>query len=134
MRGIYSSAIILTFFIVVFLAGCDDTLSSDQIDNIIIPDRNVSYNEYIQPVFNYKCTYSGCHDHMAVAGGVNLISWVTATSDPSIVFPYQPNNSRLVWAIEGQSGIIMPPYGYYPLTQNQINGIKTWIGEGARNN
>jgi len=28
----------------------------------------------------------------------------------------------------------MPPVGYYPLTKNQIDGIITWIKEGAENN
>lgn len=71
---------------------------------------------------------------MTQAGGVNLTSWATSTADPSIIFPFQPNNSRLVWAIEGQTGSIMPPYGYYPLTENQRIGIVTWISEGAQNN
>lgn len=44
----------------------------------------------------------------------------------SIVFPYNPEYSRLIWAIEGQTGTIMPPIGYYPLTSNQVEGIKMW--------
>jgi hypothetical protein len=120
--------------IVIIFTSCDDTLNGDQIDSIVIPERNVSYFDYIQPVFNYKCNYSGCHDHLSAAGGLVLESWTQTTGDPSMVFPYQPDNSRLVWAIEGQTGLLMPPYGYYALTQNQIDGIKTWIAEGAQNN
>ena len=126
--------ILSLIFVVTIFTSCDDTLNGDQIDGIEIPDRNVSYYEYIQPVFNYKCNYSGCHDHYSAAGGVVLESWNQATGDASVVFPYQPDNSRLVWAIEGVTGLLMPPVGYYALTQNQIDGIKTWITEGAQNN
>jgi hypothetical protein len=35
--------------------------------------------------------------------------------------------------IEGRLGERMPPGGY-PLNQNQINGLRAWIAEGAKNN
>ena len=130
---------ILLSLIFIFLSftACDDTLNTNPIDSIIIPSQNVSYNEYIQPVFNYKCNNSGCHNAQDLAGGIDLTNWNGAVSDPSVVFPFQPENSRLVWAVEGISGANpMPPLGapVTPLTKNQIEGIKTWIKEGADNN
>ncbi len=120
-----------------FISSCDDTLNQNPIDNIIIPSQDVSYNKYIQPIFNYKCNNSGCHNSQDFAGGIDLTTWNGAVSDPSVVFPFQPENSRLVWAIEGISGANpMPPIGapVTPLTRNQIEGIRTWIKEGADNN
>jgi hypothetical protein len=130
-------SILLILFISLIIISCDDTLINNDIDSVIIPDNNVSYNEYIQPLFNYKCTNSGCHDGQSSAAGLNLTTWANATADPSIVFPYSPESSKLVWAIEGLSGASsMPPVGapVTPMTENQINGIKVWISEGAQNN
>lgn len=99
-----------------------------------IPSSNVLFGKHIQPVFNVKCTSSGCHDDQTRAASLSLTSW-TNSHVPGIINDYEPTTSRLVWAIEGQLGSnSMPPFGYPGLTQNQITGIKTWIKEGAKNN
>ena len=132
------SVLFLFIFIFSFInSGCKDTVAgSEDIDSIIIPNSNVSFSKYIFPVFNVKCATAGCHDDGTRAGDLSLTSWANATVDPSIIFPGQPNNSKLVWSIEGRAGIApMPPIGFVrPLTQNQIQGIRTWILEGAENN
>lgn len=119
-------------FSVVFLC-CKDTVTNSDIDNIIIPSSNVSYSKYIQPLFNIKCNYSGCHSE-GNSNGLILTSCQEAKADLSIVFPGSPETSRLVQLIEGNSPNPMPPVGYPPLTKNQIDGIITWIKEGANCN
>ncbi|MFA3781680.1 c-type cytochrome domain-containing protein [Melioribacteraceae bacterium 4301-Me] len=126
--------LIILFFIALLLTECDDSTNITQIDDVIIPSANVSYAKYIQPVFNAKCNYSGCHDDGTKAGGLSLTTWANTTSDYLVVAPGFPDNSKLVWAIKGQSTSPMPPVGYYPLTKNQIDGIVTWIKEGAKKN
>jgi hypothetical protein len=44
-----------------------------------------------------------------------------------------PNNSLLVQRLNGTIPPIMPT-NQNPLTSNQINGVKQWIKEGAKNN
>ncbi len=133
MKKIFAVLFSLSFFIFVFIIGCKD--QGTNIDNTEIPSSNVSFAQYIQPVFDNKCNNSGCHEDGTRAGGLSLTSWANTTSDPGVVFPKEPQNSRLIWAIQNQAGISpMPPYGYAALTSNQINGIKTWIQEGAKNN
>ena len=121
-------------FVLAIAFGCDDTVSNSGQD---IPTSNVSYSKYIQPIFNLKCTSSGCHDDQTRAGDLSLTSYGNATADELIVVPYHPENSILVWAIEGESGYgPMPPVGapVLPLSQKEIQGIKTWIKEGAKSN
>lgn len=120
----------LLFASVVLFQACDDTLTNSDVDNIDIPAHNVSYADHIYPVLNFKCAYAGCHDVQTMAGGLALTSWTLTVADPQIVFPYQASSSKLVWAIEFQ----MPPGGYPSLIPNHIQGIKTWINEGAQNN
>ncbi len=124
-----------TYFVFIFslmLFGCKD--EGTNIDGIAIPDSNISYQAHIQPIFDAKCNSSGCHDDATHQAGLSLTSWQKATSDFSIIFPGNPEASRLVLSIEGRSPYPMPPPGRYPLTQNQINAIRTWVKEGAKNN
>jgi len=117
------------------IAACDDTKNVTDIDNIIIPSSNVSYSQYIQPVLTAKCARAGCHDDQTQAAGLSLTSWSNTKQNYLVVAPGLPQNSKLVWSIEGTSGNIMPPLGYSsPVNKNQIEGIKTWIQEGAKNN
>ncbi len=135
MKNIAPILFLIIFALVIFYSGCKDTITAQDLDQKVIPDKNVSYQEYIQPIFNVKCSSSACHDDSHRAGGLSLTSWSNVTADASIVFPGEPQNSKLVWSIEGLSATTpMPPAGYPPLTTNQINGIKTWIAEGAKNN
>jgi hypothetical protein len=116
------------------LIACDDTLTNQDIDNKTIPSSNVSFGEHIQPVFQVKCNTANCHNSRDRAGGLSLDNHAEATSNALVIFPGLPDNSKLVWAIEGRSTTPMPPVGWPPLTQNQITGIRTWIKEGAKNN
>lgn len=134
MKLLFNIILIASFSGFLFWS-CKDTITNDDIDKVIIPSTNVSYEKYIQPIFNLKCTSSGCHNDKDRAKNLVLTLWELATSDPSIVFPNKPENSKLYWAITGASGTLpMPPIGFPPLTQNQIEGIRIWIAEGAKKN
>ena len=135
MKNIFPILILSIFFVILFLSACDDTITNSDIDNVDIPDSDVSYSQHIQPVFNVKCNNSGCHNSADRAGGLSLETWAGTTADALIVFPGEPANSKLVWSVKGISGAEpMPPIGYPPLTIDQINGIETWIAEGANSN
>ncbi len=128
--------IILIIGLVFSVIGCDDTLTVQNVDDKVIPDSNVSFAEHIYPVFQVKCAFSGCHSSSNPADGIDLSTWAGVTADPNIVFPGEPDLSRLVWAIEDTPPISpMPPVGYAKaVTENQLTGNKTWIKEGAKNN
>ena len=127
--------LLLTISLFLFLlGGCKDTVTNQQVDDAIIPATDVLFSKHIQPLFYVKCAGSGCHDDETRAGSLSLTSWTNAHI-PGIINDYEPETSRLVWAVEGQLGSSsMPPFGYPGLTKNQIDGIKTWIKEGAKNN
>jgi len=145
----YFIILILTFVVIV-AQSCDDTLTSSDINNIVMPDSNVSYKAHVAPVFEIKCV--PCHnsqrseagldlsswvnatrDLTIIFPGLDLSSWVNATRDLTIIFPGSDSTSILVYAIER-----IPPYVPMPpnewLKRNHINGIRTWIREGAQNN
>jgi hypothetical protein len=97
--------VLLAASLILFAQSCDDSLTSSDIDNIVIPEE----------------------------AGLDLSSWLAATSDPSIIARGSDSTSILVWTIEG-----FPPYPQMPppgrMKENHIQGIRTWIREGALNN
>ncbi len=120
--------------------GCKDKNSTlapgESPSTVIFPTRNVSYGVHVQTLFNQACAFSPCHDDGTHAGGLSLTSYYnTVFAVPGIVVSGNPQNSILVMKIEGRgpAGDRMPP-GANALNQNQINGIRTWIAEGAQNN
>ncbi|MCF6270943.1 MAG: hypothetical protein L3J41_14595 [Melioribacteraceae bacterium] len=135
MTRFLTKYIIFSLLLLLILSACDDSLSIQDLDNIVIPSKDVSYNEYIQPVLNVKCGTSGCHDDGTRAGDYSVSNWANVVY-PGIVDPGNVETSRLVWRIEGLGVPVMPPIGSIvrPLTKNQVDGIKTWIREGAKNN
>lgn len=135
MKYLFSTIFIALFILTIFQTGCKDTVSGVNIDQIVVPDSNVSYSQYIQPIFNIHCI--SCHGNGELDAGLDLTTWAGTTADPRIVFPGQPENSVLVWTIEGNPAVSpMPPQnsGFAPLNENQFNGIKVWIKEGAKSN
>ncbi|MEO8230836.1 MAG: hypothetical protein ABI638_01030 [Ignavibacteriota bacterium] len=135
MDKIIKQIIIATFSVFIFIS-CDDTLTVQNVDDKPMPDKNVSFSQNIYPIFQVKCAFSGCHASPNPADGIDLSTWANVTANFNIVFPGEPDLSRLVWAIEGRAGISpMPPVGYArAVTADQLRGIKTWIDEGALDN
>ncbi len=119
----------------VLFTSCDDAEQARDIDNRVIPSENVSYKEHLQPVFFLKCSTSGCHDDQTKAGSYSMTTW-SNTVQPGVVDPFSPETSRLMWSIEGLGVSMMPPVysTIRPMTNNQIEGVRTWIKEGAQNN
>ncbi|MEX0602587.1 MAG: c-type cytochrome domain-containing protein [Bacteroidota bacterium] len=101
----------------------------------MFPESNVSFSRHVEAVFRARCI--ACHSGSTAPEGLDLST--PAYSNlmnhiPRLVIAGDPDNSLLVWRIEGQGGLARMPFGQPPLTQNQITGIRTWISEGGVNN
>ncbi len=120
-------------FLMLINAGCDDTLTAEEVDNIVMPDSGVSYADHIAVVFEFNC--NRCHNPSLKEGGVDLSTWSGIVADPRIVSRGSDSTSVLVWTIEYRAGFPpMPPLLYKGLIPNHIKGVRTWIREGALNN
>jgi hypothetical protein len=115
------------------------TPSGSAVSDTVLTDP--SYAADIQPIWTASCT--GCHGSGGDAG-LNLSSGssyahlvnVASTQDHTrmLVLPGDATNSWLVMKLENRQtvGGKMPPSG--SLTANQIQNIKNWITQGAKNN
>ena len=121
--------------------------SSPQLSiTITISVTGVLFSSQIQPIFNASCALSGCH----VAGGTAPMSLATGASFGNLVgvaatvgacsgtlrvAPSDTNASAIVKRLEGNTcGPRMPFGSPSPLPLDQIQLIRDWISQGARNN
>ena len=104
----------------------------------------------VQPILTVNCAVSGCHAGNDPQQGQNLSTGRTFSNVVNVasnqlptmdrVEPGQPDSSYLVHKIQGThltqvpgSGVQMPQ-GRSPLSQTQIDLIRSWISAGARRN
>lgn len=117
------------------IAGCKDEIANPDQD-IVFPESNVSFGRHVDPLFQQRCAFAGCHGGSNPAAGLNLSSPSYSrliNHQPRLIITGESNNSLLVQRIEGRISPRMPLIGG-PLNDNQIRGIKKWIDEGALNN
>jgi hypothetical protein len=122
------------FFAAIGLISCKDTTGPTQ--EIIFPSSGVTYSKHVGPLFQQKCA-SNCHydatQTLNNPTGLNLsfpAGYSVLRSRNDLVDPGQDSLSALVWHIEGKFSL-MPPAKSPQLNDNQKNGVKKWINEGA---
>ena len=133
------SVCMLTFFLLIVIAGCGKEKCPTE------PPTDPSFQNEIQPILTKSCAIASCHDAFA-QGGLDLSEGkaydnlvdVASVNDPSkkLVVPDDADNSYLVIKIEGDpgDGTSRMPIGGNPLPDSEIELIRTWIDQGAKNN
>ena len=109
--------------------GAKNTICSD---TATPPTAKLCFNQDVLPILLSNCAMSGCHDATTQAHGINLTNYSSIMAENELVIPNNPDNSKLIKVLAGGEDQ-MPPSGYSPLTQTQINILKTWISDGATN-
>ena len=119
-------AVLGVFAILLGSCGSDDLTNPNQ---VVFPVTNVSYKAQVAPYFALACSQTGCHDQATTSNdGVDLTSWTGARAIN--VAQAGDTNCHLVlvmYAREAHAGVLSA-------NDNQRQGIKQWVIEGARNN
>lgn len=126
--------------IVIFAAGCRDTVVDNAGPTDDPPPENVSFEEDILPIFGGFCSGVGCHVGERT-NGVRLDSYERVTTSVGlqygalIVVPGDAASSPIIdkITVNPDFGVRMP-FGRAPLSAEQIDLIRTWIDEGANDN
>jgi len=96
----------------------------------------VTYAEHILPIFQERC--AKCHNDDKQKGGLQLDNFeylMEGGSSGEVVEPGNADNSRLYKLVTGAETPIMPPEGKgEPLTEEQIELVRTWLTLGAPEN
>lgn len=94
--------------------------------------KEVSYSKEINPIITSNCTFSGCH------GDIRGEKFNLSTYDGLMsggISAEHPENSKLYKSLVTlNSEEMMPKKPYNNLTEQQIQLIYIWIGQGAKNN
>lgn len=137
--------LLMVFLIMAVIMGCssNDSPTGGGGGNV---KENPSFANDIQPIFTGKCATSGCHDAATASSGLNLTAGAARTNIvnvnsvevPSLMraHPSDAANSYLVMKIEGQQavGTRMPQPPRAALSADEIQNIKNWINQGAKDN
>lgn len=119
-----------TFAGVLLLSGCDSTP----------PAAEISFAKQVKPIFAQHCLE--CHDtngEGAKASGLMLSSYqavMKGTKFGPVIKPGDSLSSTLVILVEGRANasINMPHGDRPPLSKEQIQTLRQWIDQGAKNN
>jgi len=139
--------VLLLLTAVFSILRCSDSGTSPDDMQFVFPDSNISFVDHIQPMFEVKCgTESGCHS----PGNTNIrFTYSELISRIGVINHRLPSGEVLVnlaihqkhpdlaplylILLEGypNQDNHMPPLNRPALNDNQLNGIRQWIKEGA---
>lgn len=105
------------------------------VDTATACDPNTVYFvNSILPMLNSNCAQAACHDAGYKASDVQLDNY-DAIMGSGVIKPGKPFDGDLMEAITSTDpDKRMPPPPAAPLSQTQIDMLRTWIQQGAKNN
>jgi hypothetical protein len=100
-------------------------------DQIVFPATNVSYSQQVEPFLTLACNSPGCHD-ISASGGYDFSTWTDLRGYPGLIDvntsnPNLDTSSILIRTLFGEE-IHNAPLN---VNENQRDGIRTWVMEGA---
>ncbi len=118
-------------------AGCQHSSTIDLTNPTVTVDCDpdtVYFQNDVYPLLISNCANAnGCHNGTGEEDANDLSSY-EAIMNSDYVDPFNANNSKLIEAITGGAEEFMPPSPNEPLSATQIDLLKKWINQGARNN
>lgn len=138
-----------TFIVAVSLIGCEQGSDTSTEPPAQGP---ATLSGDVQPILSSSCAFNGCHGGsileppgkpMSLDAGKTYSNTVNvpALELPSMhrIEPGNPDASYLVQKIQGTQGSVggtgeRMPLGLPPLSQAEIDVIREWIANGAKNN
>ncbi|TXE02674.1 DUF1553 domain-containing protein [Algoriphagus aquimarinus] len=97
-------------------------------------EKEVDFSTQIKPILNKNCI--SCHGGVKKNGGFSVLFEEEAFADtksghPAII-PGDPNGSELIKRLTATDPEVRMPYERSPLSEEEINLLKTWIKQGAK--
>ncbi len=129
IRRLFSFALSITILMTGTLCRADEDA-----DSAGDADDAISYYQQIRPIFQAHC--QGCHQPAKSSGQYVMTSFdrllAGGESELAAISPGNPDDSYLMDLITPVDGTAEMPQGKEPLTDEEIQIIRRWIGQGAR--
>lgn len=132
LRNVISLITVVCLGISGWLIACNSNTITDSRD-VQFPSSGVSYSRHVQLFFDLSCNFSGCHNKDNPARGLSLASYFDFIGRAGLVIPNMPDKSLLIQVIDTSlsASKLHPPTFQQRITSNQIQGMRTWVKEGA---
>lgn len=95
--------------------------------------KPVSFKKQVRPILQKSCF--SCHKKERSEGGVDLTNNAKIKAwqgDAKLIVPGKPEESLLIWSLEGSNKVTRMPYGKKPLPEKDQALIALWIKQGAK--
>lgn len=128
--------ITISFVALSLLVACSNAINSTS--DLRFPDEGeeeVSFIEHVKPFMQVTCATASCHDDFSQAGGRRMTEHFTyfMTSNIGLIVRENPDASLLNQVLEGRNRHLYS-YGRELPTNNQQEGMRRWVENGAPNN
>ncbi|MCB0852442.1 MAG: DUF1549 domain-containing protein, partial [Bacteroidetes bacterium] len=105
-----------------------------QTESCSVFEETVSYNRDIRPILNKNCL--SCHGGVKESGGFSLLFeedalGPTESGVPAII-PGDPEGSEMIRRLRHSDPELRMPQEKEPLSEEEIDILKTWIRQGAK--
>lgn len=117
------------------MTSCNNSNIITSPEQVVFPASNVTFSNHVRPFLTVTCSMAGCHHARSQAGGIVLETYFDVVfTTPGLVVIGDPSLSRLAQIVDvtGRVRTNHPISFQARITQNHIDGIKTWIREGAQ--
>ncbi len=124
----------LLLVVIVFIQSCreDEQIVSPDYDTIV----TISYSQHVQSILQNRCATSGCHNNASSSAGLSLTSWqrlIKGSTFGNVIVPFRADKSLLTYLFDGTTLRRQHPAISSALSQAEVNFLKRWITEGAKN-
>jgi len=107
--------------------------NSDPISVSTCDPDTIYFQNTILPLVVSSCATTGCHDKATHREGIILVDYSSIINTGKIK-PGDPNDSHFFQSLTNDEDDLMPPPPFNPLNSDQIQMIRQWIVQGAKNN
>jgi len=131
--------ILLSCTLLIILSCTKHTIGDDPIDDTDLsfavtcdPDT-IYFQNTILPLVVSSCGTSGCHDQASHKDGIILTDYASILKTGEIK-PGDPGDSEFFETLRDDGDDLMPPPPYEALSNEEVQQIRSWILQGAKNN
>ncbi len=101
---------------------------------LVLPEEEIDYNTQVKPIINAHCI--SCHGGVKKNGGFSMLFENEAKgktdSDVPAILPGHADQSEMIRRLQSHDPEERMPYEKAPLSNDEIDILKKWIGQGAK--
>lgn len=124
---------IITILSLAFLISVCDNTNNGQINFLFPEEEEVSYLQHVDPFLRLRCAFSPCHNPAYASAGYDMTDWFQVTKDQVLVNTVNVESSLLLQVMDGRNPHLVN-MGLILANENQIQGVRRWIEDGAELN